>query len=100
MSTKRRTYLVGYDVAQTPLSLEAQDELEGHADWQIEHVFTGLWAVRTYLDPQWVVDRFATALGEDRGAGVVVTRIGRRNLTVNGVTPQLVKLLRRLLLEK
>lgn len=43
---KKRTYLVGYYVAQTPLSLDAQDRLEDDPDWDIEHVFDGLWAVR------------------------------------------------------
>ena len=94
---KKRTYLVGYDPRITPLSLAAQEELEGHADWQIKHVFVGLWAVRTRLQPEWVADRFSNALSPGGGAGVVVARIGRKNLVANGLTPQRNELLRRLL---
>ncbi len=95
---KKRTYLVGYDVAQTPLSLNAQDRLEGDPNWDIEHVFVGLWVVRTLLGPQSIADRFATALtGEGSGAGVIVAKVSRRSLLANGLTPRRVKLFRRLL---
>lgn len=97
---KKRTYLVGYDAGQTPLSVNAQEELEGHTDWKIKHVFVGLWAVRTRLQPLAIAVRFANALSAGGGAGVVVATIGRKNLVTNGAVPKRNSLLRRLLRSK
>lgn len=101
MAAKRRTYLVGYDVAKTPLSENAQDELERNPKWELQHVFTGLWAVRTHLRPEWISYAFATALGgKGSGAGVIVTRLRRRGLAANGISPRQVELIQRLLPEE
>ena len=97
---KKRTYLVGYDPGQTPLSINAQEDLEGHTDWTIKHVFVGIWAVRTRLQPQSIAERFANALSPGGGAGVLVVTTSRKNLVANGAVPHRNRLLRRLLRAK
>ena len=73
---KQRTYLVAYGLTDNPLGEDAQERLENDADWVVEHLFYGVWIVRTYLKPEFVAAKFSKLLRF--GTSVVVVPLSRK----------------------
>ena len=97
--SKRRTFLVAYDAKDNPLTHESQQLLEEDDDWAIEHVFCGIWIVRTYLEPEFVAKKISGLLrAPPTDADLIVVPLSKeRRVHSRGVWPKRVRLLRRYL---
>ena len=97
--SKRHTFLVAYDAKDNPLTDESQQLLEEDDDWAIEHVFRGIWIVRTYLEPEFVAERISGLLrAAPMGADLIVVPLSKkRRVHSHGLWPKRVGLLRKYL---
>ncbi len=98
--SKLKAYLVAYDLNGRPLTEKGQEELEKDQDWTVEHLFNGIWVLRTYLETEFVADKVSRLL-QPIGSSLIVVPLSKKRLVHGrGIGPLRVALLRKYLADR